>query len=78
MLMNKQAVEIDYEYYDSDQVTYDDLKEAANKLAVTTQNQFEEIKKEKWFNRVFDMITLSKNSDKRTPHARRTQPCMKI
>lgn len=44
---------------------YDAIKEAISKLSSASENQFEIIKKEKWYNRVFDMITFSKKNQKR-------------
>lgn len=44
---------------------YDALREAIQKLSLATEDQFKEIKEEKWYNRVFDMITFSKKGEKR-------------
>lgn len=63
--MIKEMIQIDYDYYESDENNFQDLKEAVSKLTGSTEKQFEEIKKEKWFNRVFDMITFSKKNEKR-------------
>src|SRR5699024_3538216 len=43
----------------------DDLQEASKQLTIATEEQFTEIKNEKWFTRVFDMVTFSKKNDKR-------------
>ena len=61
--MKNEELQIDYGYYDSEQCSFDDLKQATAKLTVATQGQFEEIKNEKWFNRVFDMVTFSKKNE---------------
>lgn len=44
---------------------YDVLQEAVKKLSQASESQFEDIKKEKWFNRVFDMVTFSQKGKKR-------------
>lgn len=44
---------------------YDAIKQAIKSLSESSQEQFEEIKKEKWYNRVFDMITFSQKGKKR-------------
>ncbi len=44
---------------------YDFLKDAIKKLSVVSEEQFESIKKEKWYNRVFDMVTFSQKGKKR-------------
>jgi len=61
--MANEELQIDYKYYESGQCSFDDLKEATGKLTVATQSQFQEIKNEKWFNRVFNMVTFSKKND---------------
>ncbi|SFB19902.1 MULTISPECIES: hypothetical protein [unclassified Bacillus (in: firmicutes)] len=63
--MAQQELLIDYDYYENKDCSFDDLKEASNKLSSASQEQFEQIKNEKWFHRVFDMVTLSKKQDKR-------------
>lgn len=62
--MSQHELHIDYDYYQQE-TSLDDLKEAANQLTAASQNQFEEIKNEKWFTRVFDMVTLSTKKDQR-------------
>lgn len=47
--------------YDSED--YDTIKIAIDKLMSASEEQFEVIKKEKWYNRVFDMLTFSKKKD---------------
>ena len=47
--------------YDSED--YDAIKIAIDKLMSASEEQFEELKKEKWYNRVFDMLTFSKKKD---------------
>ncbi len=44
---------------------YNSLAIAVDKLLSASEDQFETIKKEKWYNRVFDMITFSKKNEKR-------------
>lgn len=56
---------VDYQYYENGQCGFADLKEAAEQLTSATQEQFEQLKKEKWFHRVFDMVTFSKKNEKR-------------
>jgi len=62
--MSLQELHIDYEYYQQE-TSLEDLKEAASKLSDAAQEQFDEIKNEKWFTRVFDMVTLSTKKDQR-------------
>ncbi|MCC3356929.1 hypothetical protein [Bacillus sp. REN16] len=62
--MSLQELHIDYDYYQQE-TSLEDLKEAANKLSIAAQEQFDEIKNEKWFTRVFDMVTLSTKKDQR-------------
>ncbi len=51
--------------YNAEQEDYDAIKQAIESLSKSSQKQFEEIKKEKWYNRVFDMITFSQKGKKR-------------
>ncbi len=44
---------------------YDDIQMAIQKLSSASQAQFEEIKKEKWYNRLWDMVTFSQKGKKR-------------
>jgi len=44
---------------------YDAIRQAIKSLSESSQEQFKEIKKEKWYNRVFDMITFSQKGKKR-------------
>lgn len=62
--MKKEAVVLDYEYYDRD-CNFEDLKCAVEKLTRSTEAQFKEIKSEKWFNRLFDIVTFSHKGKKR-------------
>lgn len=57
---------VDINNYYSDEANFDNLKEAASRLLNASEKQFEEIKKEKWFNRVFDLVTFSQKEKKRT------------
>lgn len=56
---------VDFECFKRDEEAYKSLKEATQKLTNATETQFEEIKREKWYNRVFDMVTYSKKNEKR-------------
>lgn len=58
LMINKEA-------YLGDQEDYDAIKEAIGRLSSASQEQFETIKKEKWYNRVFDMVTCSQKGKKR-------------
>ncbi|WP_313638878.1 hypothetical protein, partial [Paenibacillus sp.] len=64
MVMTEE-LNIDYSYYDTKECSFEDLNEASNRLTAATQEQFESIKQEKWFTRVFDMATLSRKNEKR-------------
>lgn len=63
--MAQQELLIDYNYYETEQCRFEDLMHASNQLTTATQEQFEQIKNEEWFHRVFDMVTLSKKNEKR-------------
>lgn len=56
---------IDKNCIEGNQEQYDSLAEAIKKLSTTSEEQFASIKKEKWFNRVFDMVTFSQKGKKR-------------
>lgn len=56
---------INNEVFRGDQDDYDAIREAVEKISNASQEQFETIKKEKWYNRVFDMITFSQKGKKR-------------
>lgn len=43
----------------------DMLVEAIKRISNASEAQFEEIKKEKWYNRLFDLVTFSKKGEKR-------------
>lgn len=43
----------------------DMLAEAIKRISNASEAQFEEIKKEKWYNRLFDLVTFSKKGEKR-------------
>ena len=53
------------EVFKGSQEDYDAIREAIERLSSTSQEQFEKIKKERWYNRVFDMITFSQKGKKR-------------
>lgn len=64
--MTKAQATVDINNYYTDEANFFSLKEAASKLLNSPEQQFEEIKKEKWFNRVFDLVTFSQKGGKRT------------
>lgn len=61
--MAKVQATINYENFLDSECSLDDLKQAISKLTIASEQQFEEIKNEKWYNRVFDMITFSRKGD---------------
>lgn len=63
--MEKEELILDMSTYEASEEMYDSLREAVNRLATASEEQFEEIKKEKWYNRVFDLITFSQKGKKR-------------
>lgn len=63
--MTKQEIVLSDKVKNITNEDYDAIKEAITKLSSVSENQFETIKKEKWFNRVFDLITFSKKNQKR-------------
>ena len=50
-------------YYNENNCSFDDLQVAVNKLSVISEEEFNSIKNEKWFTRVFDMVTFSNKKD---------------
>lgn len=60
-----EEVRMNPEMYSGSQEYYDALKMAVKQLSSASQEQFESIKKEKWYNRVFDMVTFSQKGKKR-------------
>ena len=56
---------VNKETFKGEQDDYDAIREAVEKLSNASQDQFETIKREKWYNRVFDMITFSQKGKKR-------------
>lgn len=50
-------------YYNESNCSFDDLQVAVNKLSLTSEEEFNSIKNEKWFTRVFDMVTFSNKKD---------------
>lgn len=60
-----EEVRVNPEMYSGSQEDYDALKAAVKQLSSASQEQFETIKKEKWYNRVFDMVTFSQKGKKR-------------
>lgn len=51
--------------FEATEENYDSLREAVQRLSSASEEQFESIKKEKWYNRVFDMVTFSQKGKKR-------------
>lgn len=51
--------------FEATEENYDSLREAVQRLSSASEAQFESIKKEKWYNRVFDMVTFSQKGKKR-------------
>lgn len=60
-----EEIRINPERYIGNQEDQDALREAVKKLSSASEEQFELIKKEKWYNRVFDMVTFSQKGEKR-------------
>lgn len=60
----KEQVQINYNAYYVES-NFDDLKQAVTSLTTATEQQFETIKNEKWYTRLFNCITFSKKNSKR-------------
>lgn len=60
-----EEVRVNQEMYSGSQEDHDALREAVKRLSSASEEQFETIKKEKWYNRVFDMVTFSQKGKKR-------------
>lgn len=60
----KEQVQIDYNLY-YEESNFDDLKQAITTLTTATEQQFQTIKNEKWYTRLFNCITFSKKNSKR-------------
>jgi len=56
---------INDEVYSHTQDDYCAIKEAIEKIASVSQEEFEQIKEEKWYSRVFDMVTFSQKGKRR-------------
>lgn len=56
--MSVESLEIDLAGYGS-QVDFTDLQEATQRLTTASDEQFQSLKSEKWFSRLFDMLTFS-------------------
>lgn len=63
--MAVEELKVDFECYNNDESYYNDLKIAAEKLFAASEAQFEEIKKEKWYNRLWDLVTFSQKGKNR-------------
>lgn len=63
--MAVEELKVDFECYNNDESYYNDLKIAAEKLFTASEAQFEKIKKEKWYNRLWDLVTFSQKGKKR-------------
>lgn len=60
-----EEVRVDHEIYSGSQEDHDALKEAVKRLSTASEEQFKTIKNEKWYNRVFDMVTFSQKGKRR-------------
>ena len=60
-----EEIRVNQEMFSGNQEDYDALKEAVKRLSSVSEEQFESIKSEKWYNRVFDMVTFSQKGKKR-------------
>ena len=63
--MSKESVTINYESFENDEHALSDLTQAVQKLTVASDEQFNEIKEETWFKRLFNKLTFSKKNEKR-------------
>lgn len=54
-----EEIMINEEEYGGTQDDYNVIKEAIDRISSASEEQFEQIKKEKWYNRVLDMVTFS-------------------
>lgn len=63
--MMTEELKINKKVIENSQDDYDAIREAIKKLSSASENDFESMKKEKWFQRVFDMVTFSKKNEKR-------------
>lgn len=61
----KEELMLSSEVQNIGQAEYDDIQMAIQKLSSLSQEQFEEIKNEKWYNRLWDMVTFSQKGKKR-------------
>ena len=61
--MKKQLLKMDKEAFSGKQEEYDLIEKALHELTSKSQEQFEEMKKESWFNRLFDMLTFSNKKE---------------
>lgn len=62
--MGEERLKVDYDYFE-EYCSFDDLKQAASILSISSEDEFNEIKNKKWFNRIYDAITFSKDNEKR-------------
>ena len=60
-----EEIRVNDDVYCGNQEDYAALREAVKKLSSASEEQFEAIKEEKWYNRVFDMVTFSQRGKKR-------------
>ena len=61
--MKTQILTIDETRIGEKTILLEDLKTAVESLTASSEDQFQEIKNERWFTRLFDIITLSKKND---------------
>lgn len=63
--MPTQELTIDYKAFTGSDDNFENLRTAVEKISTASKAQFEEIKKEKWYTRTFDLVTFSKKNEKR-------------
>lgn len=61
--MAQELLSIDTEYLETNHTAFLAFKESAEKLLSASEKDFESIKKEKWFTRLFDIVTFSRKND---------------
>ena len=61
--MSTQELSVDYNVFTDSDDNFGNLKMAVEKISSASKAQFEEIKKEKWYTRTFDMVTFSNKNE---------------
>ena len=59
----KETLELKQDVFTGSSEDFGAIEKAISTLATASQAQFEDIKKEKWFNRVFNMLTFSHKNE---------------